>query len=100
MDGPGRASAFHLKIENCRDFDDVEPLRGAVCLFLKSYGAVRRGFYFLRKYGAVPLFQNHTVRCGALRIIITKNRMVRCGALRIIIIKNRMVRCGAVFSVE
>ena len=82
MDGPGRASALDLKIESCRDFHGVEPLRGAFFYFeITRCGSAR--FFFLRfvDCGAVSLFQSHTVRCGAVRIIFFKNRMVRCGAV-------------------
>ena len=64
----------------------MEPHRGALFRFSNhTGGAVRSAFFFLgnRMYGAVrygavrfSLFQNHTVRCGAVFLL---NGAKRCG---------------------
>ena len=74
-------------------FRGVGPHRGAVFLFSKSDGAVRCGLFVggIVRCCAVRFshFQNHTVRCGAVRCVFFS---LRCGA----IIRPTVVSYGAV----
>ena len=62
-------------MENTKPFHDVAPNRGTVFLSAESYGAVRYEFRFLiiLRCGSVRFCQreNHTVRCGPIKNIIT-----------------------------
>ena len=85
MDGPGRASALDLKIESCRDFHGVEPLRGAFFYFeITRCGSARFFFFEIRRLRCSFTFSKSygAVRCGADYIFQESYGAVRCGYLR------------------